>query len=70
VVVIAALASLGDRDAYQAFRHRCLANPGDSLITLSTTVRNVTMGGPETGYTVGCRQPNGKITATVKTNHL
>jgi hypothetical protein len=69
LLIIAIFVSFNRGDQYQAFRNRCLAGAGNSLVTLTTTVRVVTMGAPETGYKMGCRQKNGTIIATIETNH-
>ena len=68
-VIVIIVASTNQGESYQAFRDRCLSAPGDSVVTVTTTVRNVAMGAPEIGYKMGCRQPNGTIIATIETNH-
>jgi hypothetical protein len=73
-VVAAGLLAIGILDSvqagnpYGAFRRTCLAKPGNSVVTLGETQHNVAMGGPETEYRMGCRQPNGEIISTINTN--
>jgi hypothetical protein len=70
LIVIAVVVSFSRGDPYTAFQKRCLAGQGNELVTLSTSVREFTMGGPEHGYKVACEQPNGVIKSTIETNHL
>lgn len=62
VVVVTFLAASGS-ESYATFRRQCLAVDGSSVITLSTTRRDLAMGAPETDDHLGCRGPNGTITS-------
>jgi hypothetical protein len=43
---------------------------GASVVQLSVSTHAQYMGGPATTYTMGCRQPDGSVTATAKTSEL
>jgi hypothetical protein len=73
VAVIAALAvavyaSFHGGNSYQSFRRSCLANAGNSVVIVSQSVHAAYMGGPQTSYTMGCKQPNGSVISTAKTS--
>jgi hypothetical protein len=68
-LVVAVVVSFNRGDPYQAFRSRCLSVAGNAVVTITTTVRLVPMGAPETGYKMGCRNADGTISATIVTNH-
>jgi hypothetical protein len=66
-VAIAAYASFHAGNPYEKFKHNCLASTGASVVQLSVSTHAQYMGGPATTYTMGCRQPDGSVTATAKT---
>jgi hypothetical protein len=73
VVAIAALAvtvyaSFHAGNSYESFRRSCLANAGNSVVIVSQSAHSAYMGGPQTSYTMGCKQPNGSVTSTAKTS--
>ncbi len=73
VVVAAALAlaallvilvvTLTRGGSYSAFRRKCAAVSGATIVTLGTTSTNVAMGGPVKDSEVGCRASDGTILA-------
>ena len=72
-VVAAALAgtiyaSFHAGNSYQSFRHSCLASAGNSVVILSQSAHAEYMGGAQTSYTMGCKQPNGSVVSTAKTS--
>ncbi|HEY0871759.1 MAG TPA: hypothetical protein VGD55_15270 [Acidothermaceae bacterium] len=67
-LAIAVYASFNAGNTYQKFKHHCLAGAGASVVQLSVSTHAQYMGGPATTYTMGCRQPDGSVTATAKTN--
>jgi hypothetical protein len=73
VVAIAALAvamyvSLRAGNSYESFRRGCMANAGNSIVIVSQTSHAAYMGGSQTSYTVGCKQPDGSVISTAKTS--
>jgi hypothetical protein len=73
VVVIAALAvtiyaSFHAGNSYQSFRHDCLADAGNSVVIVSQASHAAYMGGSQTSYTMGCKQPSGSVISTAKTS--
>jgi hypothetical protein len=67
-LAIAVYASFHAGNAYEKFKHSCLAGTGASVVQLSVSTHAQYMGGPAMTYTMGCRQPDGSVTATAKTN--
>jgi hypothetical protein len=61
VVIVVTLTRGG---SYTAFRRKCAAVSGATIITLHTTTTNVAMGAPVKDSEVGCRASNGTILAT------
>jgi hypothetical protein len=73
VVVVAAIAvtvyvSFHAGNSYQSFRRSCLANAGNSVVIVNQSAHASYMGGPQTSYTMGCKQPNGSVISTAKTS--
>jgi hypothetical protein len=67
-LAIAVYASFHAGNSYEKFKHSCLASRGASVVQLSVSTHAQYMGGPATTYTMGCRQPDGSVTATAKTS--
>jgi hypothetical protein len=72
VVLLAALgvalyASLHRPDHFATFVRTCESQPGNTVVTLSTSTRGLYMGASGSSYKVGCRKPNGSIAATITT---
>jgi hypothetical protein len=67
-IAIAIYASFHAGNSYQAFRHNCLAEAGDSVVQLTVSTHSQYMGGPATTYTMGCRRSDGSVISTAKTN--
>ena len=67
-LAIAIYASFHAGNSYQTFRRNCLARAGASVVQLSASTHSQYMGGPATTYTMGCRQSNGSVISTAKTN--
>ena len=67
-LAIAVYASFHAGNPYEKFKHNCLAGAGATVVQLSVSTHAQYMGGPATTYTMGCRQPDGSVTATAKTN--
>jgi hypothetical protein len=65
---VAVLLSSRTTDAYAAFRHTCLATPGNTVVVLNTTSQALYMGAPRMKYTMGCSTATGTITAKATTN--
>lgn len=73
VVAIAALAiavyaSFHTANPYESFKRTCLASAGNSIVVVSQSAHALYMGGPQQEYTMGCKQPNGSVVSTAKTN--
>jgi hypothetical protein len=67
-LAIALYASFHAGNPYEKFKQNCLTSAGASIVQLSESMHAQYMGGPATTYTMGCRQPDGSVTATAKTN--
>lgn len=67
-IVVAVIISFTAPNRYAAFRRKCLAVRGNSVVVLSTKTHGVAMGAPETIYNLGCRQAGGQITSTYESN--
>lgn len=67
-LVVAVYASFHAANPYQTFKRSCLARAGASVVQLSASTHSQYMGGPATSYTMGCRQSDGSVSATAKTN--
>ena len=67
-IAIAIYASVHGSNSYQTFRRNCLGRAGTSVVQLSVSTHSQYMGGPATTYTMGCRQSDGSVISTAKTN--
>jgi hypothetical protein len=68
VTAVAVIVSVHAPNRDAAFRHKCLAGRGNSVVVVSTKTRGRAMGGPATTYELGCRLPSGRITSTYESN--
>jgi hypothetical protein len=67
-IAVAVIVSFTAPDRNAAFRRKCLAVRGNSVVVLSTKTHGVAMGAPQTIYKLGCRQASGQITSTYESN--